>query len=111
MLIAEDLNFDMAGPANKLLDEHIRAAKRRQRFSLCLFKRCDKLAFLINNSHSTAAATLGCLQDDRITQLRRKLAALCDGRNRIAPAEYRRANLFGDISRVCLVAQLLQRLL
>ena len=68
VMIAEDLELDVARPLDVLLDVDVADAERRLRLALRRLERLAELAGLADDAHAAAAAAGDGLDDDRVTR-------------------------------------------
>src|SRR5690606_30884771 len=88
MLVGENLNFDVAGALNSLLNIHSRVSERCSCFARGLPKCCFELLWHVHDAQPLAAATRYRLERDRETYLVSDLARLIRGRDRFQGAGY-----------------------
>src|SRR5262249_4926015 len=63
--IPDDLDLDVAGPADQPLNIDVAAAERRRRLGLAARIRLVELRRIVDNAHAPAAAAGDCLDHDR----------------------------------------------
>src|SRR5262245_48288957 len=98
VLVAEKLDFNVAGLGDELLDEDIRAAEGRKRFALSLLERGGELLFALHDAHPSAATPLGSFEDDRETEFRGELLSFLRALDCVAAAEDRDVYFLGDVA-------------
>ena len=105
VLVAEDLELDMAWRFDVLLEVHIADAERRFGFTLRRLEGMRQLAHGSHDAHAAAAAAGRRLDDDRIADLLGRLDRLVLGLDRsVGARQDRHARLLHDAARPCLVA-------
>ena len=56
VLVAEKLDFDMAGPRDELFEKDVRGAEGNLRFALSLFESAGEVGRGADDAHAAAAA-------------------------------------------------------
>ena len=106
MLVTKQLDFDMAGAADVLLDKDVRAAERSERLAPGRFVAGDELVFALDHPHPATATAVGCFEDDGITELlgcSQTFLGVLEGV--LGPAEDRCLGQDGNLSRGGLVTE------
>ena len=109
MLVAEELDLDVAGPRDVLLQEDVRNAEGRAGLAASLVQRLVELVRRRDDAHAAAAAAHRRLDDDRIADLAGESASLSGiAHGRLAARQHGNAGLPGDAAGDDLVAELLE---
>jgi hypothetical protein len=81
VLVAKDLNFDVARAVEEALEEYLRAPESSQGFSASLFQSFRQFVLFPNDAEATTAATEAGLDRDRVPDRlgqRQSLVTSCD---------------------------------
>src|SRR5580658_4402003 len=76
VMVGQDLDFDVFGPANVAFEENLRSAEGGAGFALCFFQPRWKLIRMLHDAHSSAATAETCLEDDGVADLLGRLLQL-----------------------------------
>ena len=111
MTVAQDLDLDMLGLTNKLLDKDIRNAERGPGLAPRLIERDIELTGRLDHPHAPASAAHRGLDDHRKTErLGQSVAPLPRGERRIATRQDRNAGVAGQRPGGDFVAQEVEQL-
>ena len=106
VMIAEDLELDVARRLEVLLDVDVADAERRFRLALRRLERVRQVGRLLDDAHAAAAAAGDRLDDDRIADLLRDLGRALFALDRtVAAGQHRHAGLLHRPARLGLVAE------
>ncbi len=109
VLIADELDFNVARPRQEFFQEDIRDAKRGAGLAAGLVERFVERIRGERDAHAATAAAHRGLDDHRIAELGGELAGLGIGLDgRVAAGQHRHAGLLGDVPGRHLVAELFE---
>ena len=109
--VAEELDLDMAGALDELLDEDLGAAEGGLAFTLSAFERHGELVLAADDAHAAAAAAVRRLDHHRPAESFGDPQGLCLTRHRVgASREDRNSGPLGQIPGRRLVAERLEKL-
>ena len=109
--VAEELDLDVAGVLDELLDEHLRAAEGRLALALGALERHGKLVFPADDPHPAASAAMRRLDHHRPAELLGDPQRLGLARHRLrAAGENRHPSTLGEVAGGGLVAERLEEL-
>ncbi len=78
VLVGQDLNLDVTGAQNQLLQVHIAVAERGKRLVLSGHELAFEVGGVVHFAHALTAAASGCLDEHRVAHLLGELTSFLD---------------------------------
>ena len=108
VLVAEELDLDVAGVRDEALEEHIADTEGATGLAAGLVEGVVELFRRLGNAHAAPAAAHGGLDDDGVAELRGDAVGLLVGGDGLATGEDRNACRIGEAAGDGLVAELFE---